>query len=125
MAHLVRPTIVCYVERKTGKRVPKGAPGARKVRKCACKWYGQGIPGLPPRKRVPLAADKTAAQTMLADLVRKGERGEAGRIGPDARSLDQGPGARCVDLHHVVDAETAHVPAAPDLKARWGEISQA
>jgi hypothetical protein len=54
-----------------------------------------------------------------------GERGEAGRIGPDARSLDQGPGARCVDLHHVVDAETAHVPAAPDLKARWGEISQA
>src|SRR5262249_33990612 len=30
------------------------------------------------RKRVPLASDKTVARVMLADLVRKAERGEAG-----------------------------------------------
>jgi integrase len=78
MAHLIRPIKVYYVDPKRGKRVPKGTPGARKIRERARKWYGQGIPGLPPRKRVPLAADKTAAQQMLADLVRKGERGEAG-----------------------------------------------
>src|SRR5262249_16959278 len=49
-----------------------------KVKQRARKWYGQGLPGLPPRKRVPLASDKTVARRMLTELVRKGELGEAG-----------------------------------------------
>ncbi len=77
MAHLVRPWTYRYLD-KDGKRVPKGTPGARKVKERARKWYGAGIPGMPKTKRVPLAGDKRVAQVMLADLVRKAERGEAG-----------------------------------------------
>jgi integrase len=80
MAHLVRPWQVRYV--KDGKRVPKGAPGAKKVKGRARKWYGQGIPGLPPRKRVPLASDKAVARQLLADLVKKAERKEVGLNDP-------------------------------------------
>ncbi|MDB5310480.1 MAG: xerD 1 [Gemmataceae bacterium] len=75
MAHLVRQKITYYVD-VDGRRVPKGTPGAKKVRGKSAKWYGQGIPGFPPKKRVPLATDKTAAQRMLDDLVRRTERGQ-------------------------------------------------
>ncbi len=94
MASLVRPWIVIYID-SAGKRVSKGTPGAKKSRERAGKWYGQGIPGLPPKKRVPLAADRVAAQRMLDDMVRKAERGQttlpdrdAGRI-PLAEYLEE------------------------------------
>jgi integrase len=80
MAFLVRPWTYRYI--KDGKRVPKGTPGAKRVKERARKWYGVGIAGLPPRKRVPLASDKTVAQKMLADRVRKGERAVAGLSTP-------------------------------------------
>jgi hypothetical protein len=76
MAHLIRHWTYRYV--KNGRRVPRDTPGAKRVKERARKWYGKGIPGLPPGKKVPLASDKTAAQQMLAELVRKTERGQAG-----------------------------------------------
>jgi hypothetical protein len=78
VAYLVRPWIVSYVNRKTGKRVPKGTPGAKRVRRRSRKLYAAGVPGWPKGKRVPLASDKTAASQMLAELVRQAERGMAG-----------------------------------------------
>lgn len=86
MAHLVRQKITYYVNAK-GKRVPKGTPGAKKVRGRASKWYGTGVPGYPPKKRIPLATDKTAAQRMLDDLVRDAERGQAKLPDRDATRL--------------------------------------
>ena len=77
MAHLVKQSITSYVD-ASGKRVPKGTPGARRVRGKSSKWYGVGVPGYPPKKRVPLAADKLAARRMLDDLVRAAERGQSG-----------------------------------------------
>src|SRR4051794_26280693 len=77
MAHLVRPKIVRYIDPKTHKRVPKGTPGATRVKEKAAKWYGKGVPGWPPGKRVPLATDKRVAQRMLDDLVTAAERGQA------------------------------------------------
>lgn len=82
MATLIRPWRTFYEIPATGRRVPKGTPGAKKVQTRQSKWYGQGIPGLPPKKRVPLAADKMAAQRLLDDIVRRAERGHAGL--PDA-----------------------------------------
>jgi integrase len=76
VAHLVKPWIYRYV--KDGKRVPKGTPGAKRVKERAHKWYGQGIPGLPPKKRVPLASNKEAAKRMLAAKVEEAEQGIAG-----------------------------------------------
>src|SRR5262249_19747377 len=55
-----------------------GTPGAKRVRERARKWYAQGVPGYPKKKRVPLAGDKTAARQMLARLVERAERGHAG-----------------------------------------------
>jgi hypothetical protein len=75
MAHLVRQQQTRYVDRQ-GKRVPKGTPGAKTVKEKSSKWYGCGIPGQ-GKKRVPLAADKEAAQRMLNELVKAAERGEA------------------------------------------------
>jgi integrase len=77
VAHLIRPWQVRYLD-KDGKRCPRDAPGARTVRERARKWYGQGIPGYPPQKRFPLASDKQVARQMLAKLVHRAERGEAG-----------------------------------------------
>ena len=81
MPTLVRPWIVTYLD-ADGGRVPKGTRGARKSRARSAKWYGQGIPGLPPKKRVPLATDKAVARRMLDDLVRGAERGQVNL--PDA-----------------------------------------
>jgi integrase len=83
VAHLVRQQKTYYVDAH-GKRVPKGTPKAKKVREKSAKWYGTGIPGLPPKKRVPLATDKVAARRMLDDLVRGAEKGQAGLPDADA-----------------------------------------
>lgn len=61
-----------------GKRVAPNTPGAKRVKDKAVMWYGQGIPGYPPKKRFPLASDKTAAKRMLEEMVRKAEQGQAG-----------------------------------------------
>ncbi len=76
MAHLVRQKTTHHID-AAGTRVPKGAPGAKKVVTESRKWYGAGIPGL-GKRRVPLAADKRVAQRMLDELVTAAERGEAG-----------------------------------------------
>lgn len=77
MAHLVKPSIVRYVD-ADGKRCPKQTPGAKKTTQRSRKWYGKGIAGFPPTRRVPLAADKRVAQKMLQDLEERAERGQAG-----------------------------------------------
>ena len=97
MAHLIRPWQVRYLD-KSGRRVPTGTPGAKKVRQRARKWYGAGLAGLDDRdgrpygrRRVPLATDKNVAKVMLADLIAKAERarrasGTSGRSRrPDGR----------------------------------------
>jgi integrase len=82
MASLVRPVFTYYT--LDGKRVPAGTPGATRISERSAKWYGQGLPNLPARKRVPLATDKRAAQRMLDEMVRKAERGQAGLPDADA-----------------------------------------
>jgi hypothetical protein len=76
MPFLVRVYRTHYAD-KTNKRVPKGTPGAKKVKEKSRLWYGVGIPGQPPKKRVPLATDKEAAQRLLDNMVRDAERGTA------------------------------------------------
>ncbi len=77
MPSLVRQQKTYYVD-SAGKRVPKGTPGAVQVREKQSLWYGQGIPGLPPKKRVPLSANKEVAKRMLAAMVEKSELGMHG-----------------------------------------------
>jgi hypothetical protein len=61
------------------RKVPKGTPGAKKVKKKSGKWYGRA-PG--SAKPVPLSTNKVAAQQLLADMVKKAELGRAGISDP-------------------------------------------
>jgi site-specific recombinase XerC len=51
------------------------------------KWYGRYRDASGVVQRVPLCTDKAAAQTMLADLIRKAERQQAGLIDPASEQL--------------------------------------
>src|SRR5262245_435312 len=81
VASLKRKTIIRYLD-ANGRRVPKGVPGARKVKRKSAKWYGSytDADGLP--QCVPLSANKTAAQQMLNELVRRAELGKVGIVDP-------------------------------------------
>jgi integrase len=52
----------------------------RKVRKRSPKWYGQYVDEMGIRQRVPLSENKTAAQQMLNELVRKAELAKVGIV---------------------------------------------
>jgi integrase len=81
MAHLFKPVVIRY-RLPDGKAVPKGTPAARKVRERTKKWYAsyEDGDGMPARK--PLCADKSAANTMLNELVKKSSRERAGDRDP-------------------------------------------
>jgi len=87
MAHLVRVKTTRHTDPETGRRVPSDSPGAIVTTANSRKWYGKGIPGHPPAKRVPLASDRTVAKRMLADLIRDAERGAADLPDADAARL--------------------------------------
>lgn len=98
MASLVRVWMTRYQDSK-GHRVPKGTPGAKKVKERSTGWYGQyKVKG--KWKRVPLYTDKQASNVRLAELVKQEERGEVGLINPHKRSME-----RDID-EHVTDYMT-------------------
>src|SRR4051794_11226146 len=67
MASLFRPTYT-HTDKLTGKKASRKAK----------KWYGQYVDAAGVLRRVPLSANKTAAQQLLNDLVRRAELGKAG-----------------------------------------------
>ena len=71
MANLYKKP-VWTTNRKTGQ----------KVRGRSKKWWGKHRDASGIIRRVPLATDKAAAQTMLNELVRKVERAKAGLVDP-------------------------------------------
>jgi integrase len=77
VANLVKPWIVRYVDAE-GRRVSSDTPGAKRVEERSKKWYGQGVPGWPSKKRVPLATHKATAQALLNRMVEDALRGNAG-----------------------------------------------
>jgi hypothetical protein len=50
------------------------------VRRKTTRWYGKYVDAEGVVRRVPLSANKTAAQQMLNELVKKAELGKAGII---------------------------------------------
>lgn len=71
-----------------GKRVPKGTVGAKKHTELSRKWYGCWKEGT-RSVRLPLCADKSAAQVMLADILRTGDRTRARMIDPFQPHLER------------------------------------
>ena len=71
MAHLFKPTY--------SKVDP--ATGEKKLRRLR-KWYGTYKDADGKSKRVPLCEDKSAAQAMLVEIMRKVERQAVGLVDP-------------------------------------------
>jgi hypothetical protein len=87
VASILKISYVHYVDR-SGKRVPKGTKGARKVTTESSKYYACWREGK-KQVRVPLATDYEVSQVILADLIRQRERGEARMIDPYKEHLDR------------------------------------
>jgi integrase len=100
MASLVKIWITRYQD-KTGRRVPKGTPGAKKVKERSTVYYGQyKVRG--KWKRVPLFTDKQASSVRLAELVKAEERGEVGLVSPHKNSLERDIGEHVGDyMRHL------------------------
>src|SRR5215510_10488810 len=78
--NVFKKIIVRYLDRE-GRQVHKDTPGATKVQEFSRKYYGR-VPGNP--RLIPLATNKTAAELMLAQLVKTAEMEEAGIHDPFA-----------------------------------------
>jgi integrase len=78
MSRVFRKSIVRHLDAE-GKQVPKGTPGARRVKEKSAKWYGQ-VPG--DKRHIPLCENRSAAQTMLNELVRKAGLATVGLADP-------------------------------------------
>ena len=79
--------------------IMKDPKTGKKVKTKSKKWWGRYTDSLGCEKRVPLATDKTVAQTMLKELVHKVERQKAGLEDPAEAQL-----ARPI-TEHVADFE--------------------
>ena len=90
MAKVFKKSITRYLDH-AGRQVKKGTPGARKSREKSAKWYGR-VPGDP--RDVPLSTNKSAAQIMLNELVRKAELAKAGIHDPFEGGAAQAPAPR-------------------------------
>jgi integrase len=97
MARVFKKTITRYLD-ADGRQVQKGTPGARRVREKSAKWYGR-VPGA--AKPVPLCRNKTAAEQLLGELVRKAEFAKAGIADPFEKH------SKRPLLEHLTDFEAA------------------
>ena len=76
------------------KYVRTDSETGEKVTRRLAKWYGRYRDANGVIQKVPLCTDKTAAQAMLTELVRKAERQQAGLIDPATEHL-----ARAIQGH--------------------------
>jgi hypothetical protein len=87
VASIQKIAYIHYVD-GNGRRVPKGTDGARRVQTQSRKYYACWREGK-RQVRVPLATDYQASQVLMAELIRRRERGEAGLINPFKEHLDR------------------------------------
>jgi hypothetical protein len=104
MASLLKPWITRYVDER-GERCRKGDPGARKIRERSDTWYGQYRDAAGRTRRVPLSADKSAAQIKLGDLVKKAAMGEAGAADPYEEHRGRPLSGHLDDYRKALEAE--------------------
>src|SRR5436305_9297490 len=112
MPQVFRKSITRYLDAE-GRQVPKGTPGARKVREKSAKWYGRA-PGA--ARPVPLCENKAAAQIMLNELVRKAGLATVGLADPYEEHRKRPL------LEHLADFESALL-AKGDTGKQAGQVA--
>lgn len=115
MSRVFKKSIVRYLD-GDGKQVPKDTPGAKKVKEKSAKWYGR-VPGNP--RAVPLCVNKSAAQIMLNDLVKKAELAKIGIVDPHAKHTSR-PLAE-----HLIDFEASLLAKGDTPKQARQVVSRA
>jgi hypothetical protein len=81
MAGIYRPTIIRYYDSQ-GRQVPKGTPGARRVREKSKTFWGR-VPAVTGKPRsIALCDDADAAEEMLAAMKQRAKRIARGDIDP-------------------------------------------
>ena len=81
MAGTYRPTIIRYVNAQ-GQRVPKGTPGAKRVRVKSKTYWGRVAEENGKVRPVSLCDDADAAEAMLAEMKQRAKRVARGDIDP-------------------------------------------
>ena len=77
MPSLSKKHVTRYVD-ANGRQVSKSTPGASAKREKSRKWYGKYRDENGKLQEKPLSSDKTVAQSMLVDIVKRIERRQAG-----------------------------------------------
>jgi integrase len=116
MASLLKPWVVRYLDSE-GRQVPKGTPGACKVKQRASKWYAQYVDLDGRRRRVPLCTDKVASRQMLATIEREVQLGRAGVSDPFAQHRKAPVEAHLADYEvHVRNKGVSAKTLSEDLR---------
>lgn len=114
MASLQKISVTRFVDRH-GVQVKKGTPGARKVKEESAKWYACYREGA-KQVRLPLSADKSVAQVMLADILKAKERGQVGLTDPFKQHLDTALAVHVDDYVETVKSATRSEAYHRDVK---------
>ena len=117
MARLFRQVTTYHID-PNGKRCKASEPDATKVTKESEKWYGEYRDADDILKRVPLANNKTAAQAMLADLLKAAESGRSG-MGTSFDEALSTPLVVYVDSYRAVLESQALSPVHVANSIRW------
>ena len=81
MASLYRPTIIRHIDAK-GRQVPKGTPGAKRVREKSKTFRGRYRAADGKIRTVSLCDDQDTAETMFNEIVSRAKREARGDIAP-------------------------------------------
>ncbi len=111
MAGTYRPTIIRYLNAK-GRQVPKGTPGARRVREKSKTFWGR-VPDANGKGRgVALCDDEDAAEEMLAAMKQRAKRIKRGDIDPFEEHRERPLAEHVEDFRSFLESKgntTAHV----------------
>jgi integrase len=95
----------------------KGKKAGQHCRVPSPIWYGR-VSG----ERVPLCTNKAAAEIMLADLIRKAERGEAGMNDPFEKHNKRPLAEHVADYHRELEARGNATRYADLVTSRLGDL---
>ena len=111
MAGTYRPTIIRYLNAQ-GRQVPKGTPGARRVREKSKTFWGR-VPDANGKSRgVALCDDGEAAEAMLTEMKQRAKRIARGDIDPFEDHRERPVAEHVEDFRSFLESKgstTAHV----------------
>ena len=124
MAGTYRPTIIRYLNAQ-GQRVPKGTPGAKRVREKSKTFWGRCADANGNVRPVALCDDTDGAETMLAEMKQRAKREARGDIDPFEDHRKRPLAEHLVDFEAALLAKEATDKQAQQVASRCRKIIKA